>query len=698
MKVAASMHAARLAMQQCPRNAALLCIAALAVLLGNVVFARRDRIEIEYPVKTFAVTQMDTEIGLEYNYFGETIKRNGSGRVRYSNHYFQQYISERVRGYAYHPRFIDYDVKLRAGLSQQYLHYENDSLDEDSHSNDELLGYDVRLEILKENPISGTITSRRDERILMGLYLDRFLVKTESHRGTVRWNRENLQMDATGSHTKTEEYGFRSFSETESDNLEYNLHHQLGSRIRTDLQYRWQEYDRMFRARNMAGDIERDSTTRTQDFNLANRIDFDTLKRTYLRSTFRYHERDGETDLRTYYWQEYLHHRINENLRTYLRGSLRRNEVSDSKVNTYRGEAGLDGDLYRSLSYHFDIHGIRTDYDRLVENRYGATGRLNYRKLTGLGVLSAGYARTIDRVERIGVDGTQEIIDEALTITFSDFEFLETADVIPGSIVVTDRSGNTTYVEGFDYEVEFRGRRAGIRILPGGLISSGETVLVDYRAEIEEDHSYLADDEVIHVRHDFDRGVPGLSIYARRHTLRAHNVDTGRDARILEYTDQMAGLRQEWRDFAFTTEYEMYDDDIGGYNQWRNQLEGNHGINSYLRAGWNTGYTHTEYDSDFGNDVDDESEHLFANAHVNGSFARTGYWRLEARAMHDSGRTERTNMGILARIGYKWRRLAMEGGARYEMLEYVESEQDRMQVYVALKYHLSRRFNLGKRK
>lgn len=50
-------------------------------------------------------------------------------------------------------------------------------------------------------------------------------------------------------------------------------------------------------------------------------------------------------------------------------------------------------------------------------------------------------------------------------------------DNVPDFIqAVTDSSGATTYVEGTDYEV----RPGGIYILPGGNITDGQTILVDY--------------------------------------------------------------------------------------------------------------------------------------------------------------------------------------------------------------------------
>lgn len=683
-------------MPQC-RRIGLAVIIATIMAITIPIAAQRDRIKIEYPVRTFAVTETESEVGFEYQYFGETIERGGGDRIRYSNNYFQEYYEGRARGYIYHPRFVSYTSRLRLGLAQQSLSRKGIDRNESTSSNDELLGYDLRLDLFHEHPVSGSVFTRRDERILMGLFIDRFLTRTESTGGTVRWRNAYVPMDLSLTHTETEEFGTQSYSKTRSDVLEYNAHNNIRDRIRTDLQYRLQRYDRHFRAETFSGDVERDSEIQSQDLTLNNRIDFDASRRNYLRSLFRVHRQENNEDLTTYYWQEHLQSQLSENLRGYLTGSWSRNDYSTRTVDTYRGEAGLDHDLFKSLRSHIDIHARRTEYDPQREDRIGATGRLNYRKATPAGVLSAGYARTIDRVERTGQSSTQEIRDESHTLRTSDAEFLDESNVIEGSIVVTDTNNEVTYSEGFDYEVVRRGNRIGLRVLPGGLLADGDSVLVDYSVITEGDLRYLADDQDIYIRHDFTRYIPGLSLYARQHDAWARDVSgPASDARFNEYTDRTFGLRQEWRDFAFTSEYQDYDADSGGYNQWRNQLEGNHALNSRVRVGWNAGINDTEYDRDEdARNEDRHSQYLFAGTHIDGTIARNGFWKIEARSMRETGRTERTINGILARVGLNWRRMTFEAGARFEQYDVSDTDRDRVQVFVGFKRSLGRRPRSG---
>lgn len=667
-------------------RAARIALSLLAVVACSAARGQSGRGRAEEPVKPIALTSTSAEIGMEFQYFGETIRRREAGRIRYSNSYLQEYVAGRARGYVYHPRLLEFSTELKLGLAQQRLRRTEGRIVDSSASNDELLGYDLRIDLLRKHPVSATAEASKDERILMGLFVDRYLVKTELQRGTVRWRTPSLQMDATGTHAVTEEYGAVSRSRTVSDSLAYNLHHQIGRRIRTDLRYMLQNYDRRFRAETVTGDIDNESSIDSQTVTVDNRIDLTADRKATLKSSLRVHDQQNSQDLRTWSWQEKLQLEHAPNLRSYAMGSVLRNEYDSRNIDTVRGEAGIDHELFKSLKSHLDLHGRRTDYGDVVEDRYGATGRLNYRKTTPLGVFSAGYSRTLDQVERSGVSASDAVLDESIVVNLATPAFLDHPDVVASSIVVTDEANLITYVEGFDYEVVQQGRRTGIRVLPGGLLADGDTVLVDYRIELDGSLDYVADDQDIHVRHDFDRYVRGLSLYAQRHEMDARSVESEIDPHILEYVDQSVGLRQSWKSYELTSEYQEYRDDLGGFDQWRNQLEGNHALSRRVRGGWSAGYTQTDHRSDDIDDVEDRSRYWFAGAHVDGTFARNGFWKVEGRSMRETGRSEQTVHGILGRVGFDWRRLTIESGARYEEYDVFESERDRVQLFVKVKW------------
>ena len=68
------------------------------------------------------------------------------------------------------------------------------------------------------------------------------------------------------------------------------------------------------------------------------------------------------------------------------------------------------------------------------------------------------------------------VTDEAVTARVGKWVDLVQANV--SSVVVTDSTGATTYTEGTDYEVN--ARLGMIRVLSGGAINDGDSLLVDY--------------------------------------------------------------------------------------------------------------------------------------------------------------------------------------------------------------------------
>src|SRR5690606_26805425 len=209
------------------------------------------------------------------------------------------------------------------------------------------------------------------ERILMGLFIDRYRVLTESMSGTVRWRSGNLRMDLTGTRTETEETGFRSSGHTKSDTLLYNLAHDVGKRMRTDLRYRLQQYERDFTQRTAQGTVTRRNDYVTNDLNLTNRLALDPREKLTLRSTSRFNDRsanEGSSDRRTWYREELLRHDAARVARPYMMARAQRNGFATCTEDTVRGEAGADRDRFDSRSFRFHPRATRSDQDAFTED------------------------------------------------------------------------------------------------------------------------------------------------------------------------------------------------------------------------------------------------------------------------------------------------------------------------------------------
>lgn len=660
--------------------------ALLFFLLESLVAMAQNGSARRYPVQPFRILDGDGELGLNLDYISEKQSRDGES-VEFSNKSVEAYLLRRFRGYVYHPRFLDFRGSITLGWIKQIVDRSGISLyDEDNRNLDSstaLYGYDLYLQILKEHPLSFALHADRRRDVIRQLFTDRFLMESEGYGASAHWKKQPLPMDLAVSHRKVKETGFQSYTESLIRTLEYNIRNDYGRRSHTELRYRYQDYEQRFRLNTRRIDIDNKSEYRSHDFNLLNTLYLNEALTSYLSSNIRFYKQSGTNEFDTFSWQERLFLRHAPRLRSYYMANFMRNELRNATVDSLSAEAGIEYQLFRSLDLHFDLHGRRTDYESITDTERGFTGRIGYRKETPAGLLTAGYSRTLDWIDREGEGGRRTIVNEALELRFDRTVYLDEPSVRRSSIEVTDAAGVIVYTEGFDYEIDRRGNRTGLRLLPGGLISEGDTVLVDYEVEFTSDLNYLSDDQQFNVRHDFEKYLPGLSLYYRWHDLAARGVSSRNDQSILEYTDWLTGFAYTWRWLTWREEYEVYDSNFTRYKQILSQLEGSHRISRAMQLGWNVGVLNVDYDDDSLED-EDYTKAIFAGANMHGAFRTNGYYDFEVRARDEEGILEETLFGVLAKIGWRWRKIRLEAGARYEQLDRFESERENVHVFLQL--------------
>jgi hypothetical protein len=651
--------------------------AALAMLPAHPAAAQRE--ERYLPIENFRIVDRSGEIGFEGYYLSQHEERDGE-KLRLSNMTFQQYILYRLRGYSYHPRFLDFRAQVKLGLMEQIIERSGVG-DGDNSWTDAVGGYDIFINFFKEHPFSASLFAQRDRRAVIEIFSDQQLIETNRYGLILNWKKRPLPMDLAVSRSEVEQWGIDSRTESALTTLDYSIRHELSRRMRTELRYRYNDYDEDFRADAQLIDIERTTRNKSHDVSLLNTLYLNRERSSYLTSLVRYFDQTGTQDLGNFYWQEQLNLRHGRNLRSYYLFNLLKNEFEDGRTRSYRAEAGLDHQLYQSLTTHLDVHGRRLKFDEAEDRETGMTGRVDYRKRTPWGRLTAGYGRTLDWIERDQGEGVRRVINEGLTLDAVQFVFLDEINVIPDSLVVTDPAGNIFYVEGFDYEVQELGARLGLRPLAGGRLSGGDRVEADYDFIAPGDFDYISDEQNFYVRYSLERWLRGLTLYYRWQDV------TGRDAppdeaalAILELTAWLAGLQYEWRRLLWTLEYEDYNSNFNSYTQWRAQVEGRHRVNNSVRLGWFAGLLAIDYD-EIGRGGEDQTDVLFAGINADGRFHRNGFWQVEAQARDEDGLNEETLLGLVGRIGWRWRRLRIESGARIEQRERFESTRDRYQVY-----------------
>ena len=646
--------------------------------------------EPQQPVAPFRITEQEGEWGLQFYYLTEQEKSGGTS-VSFSNRTFEEYISYRLKGYVYHPRLLEFDASFKLGLVQQSI--ANSGLGDNNiphgASNTYLDAYNIYLTILKDHPVSFSVFANHSRDPVMELFTDRVMTDTQGYGGTVNWKNRLFPMDLTFSQTRFKEWGFESSSDSTMKNLDYTVRNAIGKWMNTELHYHYQDYTQSFEVDSPQIRSKQRTNLKTQDVSLLNTIYLDADKRSYLSSNLRTFEQTGTQKLTTTYVQERLNLQHTRNFRTYYLLNYLQTRLQEESTTSWRGEVGLDHKLFESLTSHLDAHWRQNDFQGASEREAGPTARLGYRKRTPWGVLSMGYQRTLEQVDRAGgTSGVLPVHQELLTLHLGVSVFLSQPAVIASSIQVRSQNGLVTYDEGFDYELVLQGNRTALRTLAGGrLAADGQIVVVDYDVAFTSNLRYLSDDQEFNINYDFARKLDGLSLYYRWHDLAARNAPQN-DLTILTFNDNLAGMTYRWRGMTWREEYEQYQSNFSNYDQLLSQIEGLREIGTKLRLGWRAGYQATRYKDHNLPPGMDHDDALFANLTMRGTIRTSGYWELGPEARKETGQLDETLYGLLGKMGLHWRKASVTLGVRAEQRQRFDDQHD----HYGLFFQFSRKF------
>jgi hypothetical protein len=651
------------------------------LLICNLALLRATarEVEIEYPVAPFRIMDSGGETGFRVDYLSEH-QSGSNGKANFSNRSFQEFTEYWMRGYVYHPRFLEVRARIELGLLQQLVKRQGVGEDDGEFSNNTYLdSYDINLNFFKDHPYSLMLFANRERTPVLQLFTDLEMIESERYGAVFNIKKGPFPMDFSFSEARSRELGLDSISESKTRTFEYVLRNQLQQRIFSEFRYRHMEYDQDFDANSSSFDIERHTRLKSDDLSFMNTIYLNPDHTSSLASTLRLFRQSGTQEFENMYWQERLGLRHTANFSTYYMASLLNNKLVNNTVRTTRAEAGLDYRLFRSLDTHFDLHTRRVDYGSSSEDVYGGTGRLGYRKQTPWGMLTSGYGRTLDQVKRSGTSNRQPIIDETVIMRDGTTVYLNHPAPITDTINITDITGTIIYDEDFDYEILKVGNRVGLRPLIGGRIKDEDPVLVDYEIEVTQDISYLSDLQSFNLGYDFERYIKGLSLYYRWQDLQADGADSVDDYSVLTFNDKTYGMTYHWLWLNWIEEYQQYRSNYSSYDQLRSELEGYHQLGERLKLGWHAGLTNVDY---LDGTEPDHSQYIFAGVSLHGRIRDRGYWEVESRLRRETGLTDETSIGVSGKLGCRWRKVKLEMGGRMEQRDRSSTSRNQMLMFL----------------
>ena len=509
--------------------------------------------------------------------------------------FFRETVGITSRSYIGHPNLVDLTIDASVGIEDNFIDSETQGID-NGHETDFVDRFDITALILGESPAPTTVYARRDETLLDREFAGSIDNRTTEVGASVRtfmetapttfryFHREQSQKDQIGlvdDSTTQDTFAVQSFwspSDTQRLSIDYSLDVVDESRL---------------------GGVSTEYTR--HDAIIIHELDFGPEDKHNLRSTARVFDQQGDFPQRTLRLSEILTLDHSDTLETKYFLTLEDREVRTQEQQLVRGSAQVRHRLFDSLVSTFRAGGSHTELsdDDFTSDQVFAEANFDYTKRVPLGRLRAAVALAVDQVEDSDRGTTIAFADQARTFNDPFPIELERRNIIPGSIHVTDLTGTTTYLEGFDYTVRVLANSIELRRVVGGAIADGQSVLIDYDVGPEPASTTTTSVGSVSVRYTVEEGtLRGLSVYSDYRDV-SQEIDSDSSLLIPNESRKLrVGAEYIRKPFTFRAEYETQDSTNSPFNTYR--LEARYdqrmGWNSYISA--SATHEHIEFTDD----------------------------------------------------------------------------------------------------
>lgn len=673
------------------RRACVTLVVALALTASLAPAQDRGSQQRKYPIKAMGIMDWGGDIYIRSNYRQHKTK-GMTGTPKNSDLMFREGFHLNSKGYVYHPNLVSWNSMFNVGTRQERSEIDGDR----ARSSGMLLGYTVSGTVLKEKPVSFRVFGGQKQD-----YRDQGFGESskrlEDRYGVATRVRSEYPASFMIERIDTNEDSSTRESTLETDHMRFTISHSR-NRMHTDF-----EFDRLDSSQTSVfapfsgGTTTVDDLSRTRDdARLKHRLLFGSIRDpNTLRGEVQYLDRQDTSDTTTLSAEEVLELIHDETLRSSYSGYYELDETDDQRVERVTGRAGVTKRIYRSL----DVSGAGTarnsDFDFGQERVYSGSLGSTYRKRTPIGGYLCRLRLSHQRREQEFIGALQLFRNERVTLTGLAFSPLANANVDNTTVVVRNAggglgAGTTIYVPGIDYDLRVTGTITEIAILFGSAISSGDTVLVDYVAEVPQEAVYTTDSlrwsNRIRLKH-----VP-IALYTSL-TRQRLNLAEGRDPGNIDKTDAyVLGAEFSKQGFSATVEQSVVDTKLAPTSVTNRVRMGyRRALSRSTRLALAAQAQRLDYTDGekFGLGPDEDfSETMNARANLTTALSRKSLIRMTSDVTKSRGRDERTTYRNEAALEWAYGKLDLSIRARYDILRQETSQREA----VTLRFELSRDF------
>ncbi len=677
----------------CPFHRAVGCgwVVASAVLLstsGSAMAQSRHREPERIEPGVLHLHRVDAELEFESTIEQFRVRsKDGSGRVnaRQTNRSMlnEGVLTLRFHGDLVHPYLVDFYGAMGFGFSHSYFREERFGQTNTDRSGGYLTEFDLRADLFKNKPLSGTVYGQRGDDRIARLFLPSLRERRTALGTAWFYKADPLLMELSYDRVDTERFGNRRQRDDEQiteDRLSYSLDWTIDQDQRLELDYEHSRRRQEYQGSRFEFDTRRDQLK--LDYDLA----FGSRRQHRFVTYVRIQEESGDLarDIIEVGPQLILEH--SKTLSTSYSYQFTSERLDGFAVDQHRVDFQLTHRLYENLTTTVDVFGLeeRTD-DDIETTQVGASIDWQYVRNNPYGRLSAELRLAGDSERTRGNSGNRLVLNESATFRDPLPVYLIKPHAIRASILVTDVTGRTIYRVGTDYAFTTVQDRTALLRVPSGRIVNGQTILIDYR------YRTPADGQIDTTRIDFNIQQEFTSGWTPYYRLSYRDQDVDRStgfALTADRTDHhRLGLRYTKPRWSVSAEYEIFDDTIDPYDAFH--LTGHvNAIRSEtelldLRGGF------SQYLFEGGWDEREVSEFNLSAIH---ELRLNDFWTTTLSSTYrwedDSVRGTTNGLDIEGVLAYRRDNMSLELSLEYDLLRIAGSKEDGIAAWVNLHWEL----------
>ncbi len=271
------------------------------------------------------------------------------------------------------------------------------------------------------------------------------------------------------------------------------------------------------------------------DINLRDRIFFNRNQSSSLHSFVWYYHQVGSQDFDRFQLYENLTLQLPSQFR--LLGHYQYSWYDQQFYESRQHNAGgqIEHQLFLSLRSHLFYDYSQLEQSQFDETIHTAGIGFNYRKKIPAGLLMLDYELRQRKQDHNSLSQQRQIVNEEKRLEDGQTVLLNNPYVDINSIIVHDASRTIIFQLNIDYILITRGDFIEIQRLPGGQISNGTTVYIDYLTNQQDSYQFDSYNNNFRIHTSFFNNL--LELYFRYFDQDYNNVITT-NTRILNYITQ----------------------------------------------------------------------------------------------------------------------------------------------------------------